>query len=237
MDKSYKIPLLASLKWSFQWAVAVVLRHQKTTAAYVAAGVVAGLLASSGLGGLLLLVYSLASIPLALLTHAEVLRGPSALDAQTLGQGPGRMVGYLIDTILIGLAAGLSALVPIFAIAMLSGPASMGSGVDLVLAFLVVTVVAVVASRPALRLPSRVLGDPISWSQAWRLGQGNTLALVLGPFLISVPVLIVEQIVQLLVPETLSDVVSMVLLPAQIVLTCAFLSVAYGQLRRANPEL
>ncbi|MFG1305825.1 hypothetical protein V5F34_17035 [Xanthobacter autotrophicus] len=237
MDSGYKIPLLASLKWSFQWAFAVVLRHQKTTAAYAVAGILVGLLVSSDLGGLLLLVYSVASIPLALLTHGEVLRGPSALDAQTLGQGAGRMVGYLLDTILIGLAAGLSALVPIFAIAMLSGSAPLGTGLELVLVFLVVTVVAVVASRPALRLPSRVLGDPISWAQAWRLGKGNTLALVLGPFLISLPILLVEQIVQLLVPETLVDVVSMILLPVQIVLTCAFLSVAYGQLRRANPEL
>lgn len=101
----------------------------------------------------------------------------------------------IFDTILIGLAVGLSALVPIFAIAML-GSAPLGTGLELVLVFLVVTVVAVVASRPALRLPSRVLGDPISWAQAWRLGKGNTLALVLGPFLISLPILLVEQIVQ-----------------------------------------
>ena len=237
MDSSYKIPLLESLKWSFQWALAVALRHRKITAGYAAAGAVTGLLAASGLGGVLLLLFSLASIPLALLTHAEVLRGPSALDAQTLGHGAGRMIGYLLDTLLIGVAAGLSALVPVAAIAMLGASSSMGSGLDLVLALLIVTVVAVVASRPALRLPSRVLGDPISWSQAWRLGQGNTLALVLGPFLISVPILIVEQVAQALVPATLADVVSMVLLPAQIVLTCAFLSVAYGQLRQANPEI
>lgn len=237
MDSGYKIPLLDSLKWSFQWAVAVVLRHQKTAAAYAAAGVVVGLLVSAGAGGLLALIYWLASVPLALLTHAEVLRGPSALDAQTLGQGPGRVIGYLIDTILIGLVAGLSALVPFLAIVMLTGPASQGGAMVLVLAFMLIVIVVVVASRPALRLPSRVLGQPISWSQAWQLGKGNTFGLVLGPFLVCMPVMIIELVVQALLPDTLINVVTMVLLPAQVVLTCAFLSVAYGQLRRANPEL
>ncbi|MFG1279747.1 hypothetical protein [Xanthobacter autotrophicus] len=237
MDSGYKIPLLESLKWSFQWALAVVLRHQKTAAAYAAAGVVVGLLVSAGAGGLLALIYWLASIPLALLTHAEVLRGPSALDAQTLGQGPGRVIGYLIDTILIGLAAGLSAMVPIFAIVMLTGSASQEGLLVLVLAFMFFAVVVVVASRPALRLPSRVLGQPISWSQAWQLGKGNTVGLVLGPFLVCMPVVVIELIAQVLLPNMLIDVVTMVLLPAQVVLTCAFLSVAYGQLRRANPEL
>ncbi|MDI4658675.1 hypothetical protein [Xanthobacter autotrophicus] len=107
----------------------------------------------------------------------------------------------------------------------------------LVLAFMLIVIVVVVASRPALRLPSRVLGQPISWSRAWQLGKGNTFGLVLGPFLVCMPVMIIELVVQALLPDTLINVVTMVLLPAQVVLTCAFLSVAYGQLRRANPEL
>ncbi|MDI4664824.1 hypothetical protein K9U40_10860 [Xanthobacter autotrophicus] len=240
MDSAYKIPLLESLKWSFQWAVAVVLRHQKVTAAYAAGGIVAGLLGSSVLGGLALLAYSLACIPLALLTHAEVLRGPSALDAQTLGEGPGRMIGYFLDTVLIGLAAVLGALLPLFALgglALSSTSAALGDGLELVLILLIMVFVAVIAARPSLRLPSRVLGDPISWSQAWRLGEGNTLALVLGPFLISVPILVVERVILWVFGVTLGELASMVLLPAQVVLTCAFLSVAYGQLRRARPEL
>lgn len=236
IDPPRKIPLLRSLGWSAQWAIAVALRHPLPMTAYMAGGVAAGLAGavSPGSGAFAFLLYSLACIPLALLTHAEVLRGPSAFDARTLGQGPGRMLGYLLDTILIGIAAMLCALVPVIVIGVIAssgGRPAPGGGLEVVLVVLILAAVAVAASRPALRLPSRVLGPRVSWGEAWRLGRGSTLALVLGPFLISLPVYLVERVAEAVLPTGGGDVAGMVLMPVQVVLTCAFLSVAYGQLK------
>lgn len=256
MDKGYKIPLLASLKWSLQWTVEVFLRHPRTGAAYALAAAVTGLLARSGLGVVVLLLYALMCVPLALLAHAEVLRDPSDPELRILGQGLGTMGGYLLDTILIGLAVGLTVKALLYAIlvsimsALVAGELVKVLTVGMIMVMLlgkvgmvvipvvlIAAVVAVIASRPALRLPSWALGDQLSWSQAWRLGKGNTLSLVVGMFLISALVIAIRLSIVLLLPETWADVVRMVLVPPQIVLTCAFLSVAYGQLRRANPVL
>lgn len=240
-DPENKLSLIQSLRWSVQWAVAIILRHQGIVAAYAAAGVAIGLLEALVLGPslILMILYSVAIIPLALLTHSEVLRGPSALDAATLGQGPGRMLGYLSDSLLMGLAAMLLAMIPVLLIWIVTSggaPLSVSGGLEVVIFVSVLAAFVIAFCRPALRLPSRIFGPPISWARAWHMGQGNTLPLVLGFFLVSLPLSIIEQVLDWLLPQVLSTPLGMLLLPAQIILTCAFLSVAYGRLRDANLE-
>lgn len=239
-DPDKKLALIQSVKWSFQWALAIILGHQAAVAAFAGAGVVLGLLSASvpAVAGLAFLVYSVAMIPLALLTHSEVLRGPSALDAWTLGRGPGRVLGYLLDTLLIGIVATLCGAVPVLLIGILASgggaPIGVSGGLEVVIFVVFLVVILVVFSRPALRLPSRIFGSPISWVEAWQLGRGNTLPLVLGPILIALPLAVVERAAEWVLPAIVAQPVSMILVPLQVILTCAFLSVAYGQLRDAT---
>ncbi|QRG05076.1 hypothetical protein EZH22_18325 [Xanthobacter dioxanivorans] len=234
-DPDTTIPLVRSLKWSFQWSAAIVLRHPVVVAAYVAGGIlwVAIGFAAPLLGGVAGLVYSLAFIPLALLTHNEVLRGPSKLDAGTLGEGYGRVLGYFLDTLVLALIAIFSALVPVVVISLLIANGEATSGVlEAILVLVLIVAVVVATSRFALRLPARALGAPISWGEAWRLGQGNMLPLCAAPIVIAIGFALIEGMADGLFPPLLSGLVSILAVPAQVILTCAFLSVAYGQLMR-----
>lgn len=236
-DPDEKIPLGQSLLWSVQWSAAVALRHPTVLAVYVGAGIACALLwfLLPALGGIVSLAYALGLIPLALLTHNEILRGPSSLDAATLGDGYSRALGYLLDTIVLAVVAVLSALIPALLISLLlseSGPGFMSTGAALVVFVVIVVTVIVATSRLALRLPARALGAPIPWSEAWHLGEGHMLALCVGPLVIALAFAVVEGAANVILPYLLASLVGILVLPAQVIVTCAFLSVAYGQLRQ-----
>ncbi|MFG1344752.1 hypothetical protein V5F59_07655 [Xanthobacter autotrophicus DSM 431] len=232
-----KIPLVQSLAWSFQWSAAVVLRHPKVLAIYVGAGVVCAFLwfVAPGVGSILDFLYTLALIPLALLTHNEILRGPSHLDAQTLGEGYGRVLGYLLDVVVLGVVAALSAIVPALLISLAFMEQSsnyMSTGAALLLFGVIVVAIIVATSRLALRLPARAIGSLISWREAWSMGEGHMLALCAGPIAIALVFSVVLGGAYALLPNSMEALVSMLVSPAQVIVTCAFLSVAYGQLRQ-----
>lgn len=236
-DPETTIPLLQSLKWTMQWSAAVVLRHPVVVAAYVAGGIVWAVV--DGLaplaGGPVALIYFAALVPLALLTHNEVLRGPSSLDEQVLGPGYSRAIGYLLDTIVISILAIVSALPPAILLGVFVVEAmqtSSGHVFELALVLVLVVTMVVATSRLALRLPARALGTPISWGDAWRLGQGNMLPLCVAPIIISIGFVLVEGLADGVLPGLLSGLISVLAVPAQVIVLCAFLSVAYGQLRR-----
>lgn len=236
-----EIALLPSLKWSLQWAVAVVLRHPQMVAAYAAAGAVVGLLSTPmpGLGAVLLLAYSVALVPLALVAHREVLVGPTRLDAATLGEGYSRVIGYCLDLLVLFLLAALYCLLPILVIGFLAAPGStvtVEGVLEVVLSLVIVFAVAAAFARPALRLPSRVLdGAPIGWREAWHLGRSNGWTLTFAQVVIALLFAFVDVLAGMLLPELVSGAIMVLILPLQVVLTCTFLSVAFGQLQDMMP--
>lgn len=237
-ESSGKLPFMQSLQWSVQWTVAIVLRHQLAVAAFMVAGALVGLLnfVDPLLGGVGWLIFGIASIGLALLTHNEVLRGEAHLDPTVLGHGGGRIFSYLLDCILLALIMTAVWIGPslLVALVLFSLQDSTGMIILASVIFLVLCVVGIVlASRLALRLPSRALGTPMPWSDAWALGRNATLKLVFVPLVLSIPFIILGAIGGAISTE-MGDMVQLVLMPLQVVLSCAFLSVAYGHLRAAQ---
>jgi hypothetical protein len=146
---------------------------------------------SSGLFVLIVLIGLLmwmALIVLALITHNEVLRGPAGLNAETLGKGIGRVLGYALDFIRIWLVTVLAMLLVFAGIAAILALAYRLELPDWVffavfqgvfwLAF------AAIQSRLLLRLPARALGQVMPWREVQRMGRGNTWRLVAASTLI-----------------------------------------------------
>lgn len=234
-DSTAKLPFILSMKWSVQWTIAVALRHQVAVATYMAGGVLLSLLfmGEPMLVGLGWIVLGVASIALALVTHNEVLCGPSGFNAAILGQSGGRIFSYFLDCMVLGVLIFLIILIPTFLVILIAsvesaeGSAMVWGGIILITSIIGL----VITSRLALRLPSRAIGMPMAWGDVWRLGAGHTLVLVLAPVLLSIPLAVVSGLAEGLVSQAFGDAVHMVLMPLQVVLTCSFLSVAYGRLR------
>ncbi|MFG1362561.1 hypothetical protein [Xanthobacter versatilis] len=193
-----KLPVFGTVKLALRWGVFVVRRHwliilifalalvaiSFAQIAVVAQGQVQ---VPSVLFSLLSLAHwgllSVLSIVIALLTHNEVLRGAAGLNAQTLGWGVGRVFGYALDVIVMTVVSVLAVwLVGLAGMAiggMIYGIKSQGKAVIggwlwfAAMGF----VAAAILTRLPLRLPSRALGQPIPWHEAWHLGRGNSVRL------------------------------------------------------------
>lgn len=193
-----KLPVLRSVKLALLWTAAVLARHWRFVGLIALAPALAVMasrvLPSPGVSILVAVVFVLAYcalIPLALVTHNEVLRGPSGLDAVTLGKGPGRALGYVLDLIVIFIFTAL------YMLLLGIGAALIGALIRAItipgpLAALIVFLVFACAYlswlgffvRLMLRLPSRALGQPLPWSEARAMGSGNSLRLVAAHFLV-----------------------------------------------------
>lgn len=204
---------------------------------------------------------------LAFVTHVVVLQGRIGVDVKALVKAPGRLSGYIFDFffallplvltyplfLLLGLGIGqfiLPLLSPVH------GRVALIPGIQGVIALYILAYYAValgIVSRLALRLPSRALGSPIAWVDAWRLPRGNVLRLTAGHFLMSV--LLIWPIAIVLLPPLLLTLVPvgpaghssssplsglLISLANSLFLTVdaigysAFLSVAYAQLEEAG---
>jgi hypothetical protein len=127
---------------------------------------------------------------LAILTQHEIWRGPCRLDAQTLGRGPGRILGYAFDSLaiafmaLFGLLLGSGVIVAIFTL-VFGGKPGLGGAILLSIAMAIVVLLTMaMAMRLSLRLPSRAIGQPVRWRDVWRMGRGNTSRLLAANLLI-----------------------------------------------------
>ncbi|MFG1278679.1 hypothetical protein [Xanthobacter autotrophicus] len=290
-----KIPVFDTVKLALRWGVFVVRRHWLiilifaallvATPFVLAAAVKPGQVPGPSfhlLSFAFTLFYSVLSIVLALLTHNEVLRGASGLNAQTLGWGAGRIFGYAIDGLVATLLA-LLVMVPLFLVIMLLtgllsqiAPAVSPNAMIVVLMIGIWLAGVCIVVRLALRLPSRALGQPMPWREVWRLGRGNTGRLVLAHLLLAVvlfflflPLLLLSLTLTWLLPDlfmqqsvsveatapvwgqwgavasetvSISPITSVwgillsllgnALLFAEIAIFCAFLSVAYAEMKR-----
>lgn len=268
----FQLPVFHSVGLALRWTIAIVLRHWWAVGLFAVVLVlgqwvlpptmpVIGQPIEPNLGSSLsqlatFVFYVVGGTVVAILTHNEVLRGPSGFDAATLGHGPGRVLGYLVD----GLIASV---VPILGLMSLMGLASAaiwmvaGVGAQAVGALGVVVFfagflgVAGTVCRLLLRLPSRALGRTEAWGDIWRMGRNNTWRLFAGHVLLSLLFFIPVALVSLPLlatlgtwrpvpgeplpePPLLLSLVAGVLTPIEIILFCAFLSVAYLQLRHAS---
>ncbi|WP_024276732.1 hypothetical protein [Xanthobacter sp. 126] len=129
-----------------------------------------------------LLLISVPLIVLALISHNEVLRGRAGFDAETLGRGPGRILGYLFDLLRIVVVTILAVLLVMLGIALLGALVRALRLPDWMFAVAAMGAIwlALVAiqARLLLRLPGRALGQVLSWGEVQRMGRGNTLRLV-----------------------------------------------------------
>ncbi|MFG1283527.1 hypothetical protein [Xanthobacter autotrophicus] len=292
-----KLPVFDTVKLALRWGVFVVRRHwliilifaallvatSFVMMAAVEPGQVPGArfhLLSFGFA----VLYGVLSIVLALVTHNEVLRGASGLNAQTLGWGAGRVLGYAVDSLVLPLF-GLLVMFPLVLVVMLLtglirqiAPPMAPDALIVVLIIGAWLASVFVVARLVLRLPSRALGQPMPWRDVWRLGRGNTGRLVLAHLLLGVvllflllPLLLLSLTLTWLLPDLfmqqsvsvqatamapvwgqwgvvasetalISPITSVwgillsllgnALLLAEIVIFCAFLSVAYAELKR-----
>lgn len=131
----------------------------------------------------------LALVPIALLIHHEVWRGPSRLDAQTLGGGPGLVLAYGLDCLKLGVivtavvlvalafitALVLQALAPLFG----EAPTNVAG---IILAAGIVLAALGPAERLALRRPSRAIGPVLPWDEIWQMARGDILRLMASHF-------------------------------------------------------
>lgn len=198
------LPVFRSVKLALLWTAAVLARHWRFVgliALLPALAVIASAVLHSPVVSIFATVVSVlayfALIPLALVTHNEVLRGPSGLDGTTLGKGPGRALGYVLDWIVILIFTALYLLL-LGVGAVLIGALIRAIGVPKPLAavilFLVFAGVYLSSlgffARLMLRLPSRALGQPLPWSEARALGSGNSLRLVAAYFLVMLVIMV-----------------------------------------------
>lgn len=129
-----------------------------------------------------ILLTAIPLIVLALVAQNEVLRGRAGLDAETLGKGPGRILGYLLDALRIVVVTLLAMLLVMIVIAIIGALLSALrlpdwlSAVVLLGPFLLASLA--IQARLLLRLPARALGQVLPWSEVQRMGRGNTWRLV-----------------------------------------------------------
>ncbi|MEP9354113.1 hypothetical protein ABLE93_11015 [Xanthobacter sp. KR7-65] len=192
-----KLPVFGTVKLALLWGVFVVRRHwliilifalPLVAISFAERVVVEQEQVASWHFGLLSLaqwvLLSLLSIVLALVTHNEVLRGPAGLNVQTLGWGAGRVVGYAVDSLVLMLFGALVIFPLIFAVMGVTSllrqfAPPLAPDALIILLILGAWLAAVFVSlRLMLRLPSRALGQPIKWREAWRLGRGNSVRLL-----------------------------------------------------------
>lgn len=202
-------------------------------------------------GQLFWCLYVLALAPLALLTHDEVAHGLSRREGPRPCRASARIAGYALDWITV--SAIVLPMVPLAAMA--SGYLGLGLGLPKGYALIVLATAVVAAALTALgcgcrlllRLPSRAQGHPLAWREAWRLGRGNALRLlacqlmlillcaaprlILAPLDVRLSVPRAAPTILDLAPRIVDWLITAVMLPLSIVITCAFLSVAAARLQ------
>lgn len=129
-----------------------------------------------------LLLIAVPLIVLALISHNEVLRGRASFDAETLGRGPGRILGYLFDGLRIMVVTFLAVALVIIIIMLFGAVAHALHLPDWIFGVAAMGVfgltMAAIQARLLLRLPGRALGQVLPWGEVQRMGRGNTWRLV-----------------------------------------------------------
>ncbi|MFG1273304.1 hypothetical protein [Xanthobacter flavus] len=213
MAQRVKFPVFEVLKFTYQWTLTILRKHWIMVLAYILLPPVSVLaltfIVSYTFGRaypkalyfaifMCSIFWMVAFIHMALVVHAEIIR---IIDSDHIEMNISTIILYFIDIVMIffvviivlwsiGLCgAGIGGII--------YGPLTQGKdqfGGPLLL-LLMATVGLALATRLLLRLPSRVIGEPMSWGEVWRLGRGNTLRLLGGSLLIAVVFLVATAVV------------------------------------------
>lgn len=186
-DRPGPIPVRQTTLGTFAWAYYATRRHWLVALATIAVSFVISILDPN--------VYSIAQLaiplPLAVLVHNEVIRGHARWDSDSLGRHGGRVFFYLVDLLVLALI-----LVPFVAIPMplLFFAFEHDQAMALAIASIAITSIIgfVITLRLSLRLPSRAIGNTLTWRQSWYLGRGNTLRMLLVALLTTLPLAVVQ---------------------------------------------
>jgi hypothetical protein len=180
------------------------------------------------------LAWSISIVPLAIVAHNEVIRGPARFNSDVLGRGWGRVFRFFLDEVVLGLMILSVYFVPILLLV------AVGSAVDLkehpfvvllaLIPFFALMGFVVVASiRLSLRFPSRAIGRVLRWREAWAVARGHSGGLFIASFLVGLPVFVLWGLATLISLGSL--VVQWVFLglamPIQILIHSSFLALAY----------
>lgn len=195
MSAQASLPVRQSVKLALQWGVFVIASHWALFFTLVLVSFAAQLsfwwigpyppVSSLLVVFALYLLNALGLLALMLVTHNEVLRGPSGLNAATLGRGGVRILAYFLDLIAISVLLALSLIALFLGFALLGSAVyavALPEGVRIVL-YIVLSAALSFAylglmGRLMLRLPSRAIGQPLRWGRVWALGRNNTLRLI-----------------------------------------------------------
>ncbi len=127
----------------------------------------------------------IASLIIAILTHREILVGPTSFRSVISRPAIGRLGWFFVDSLAVGsvLIGPVLLAVIIILIARPSWLAEQYLFFSSLAALFLVS--GLFAARLALKLPACAVDEPLTWRQVWTLGQGNTLRLLVMIFLAS----------------------------------------------------
>ncbi len=223
------VPIGQAIKSSFLWAAAVARRHPEGLVATMLAVLVLSIIPVVGP-----LLAAISIIPLIMVTHNEVIRGPAGFDSTALGPGWRRVLRFFLDEMVLGLILMGVYLVPVLVVILLAAALDTKENplVALVLSIPLMGVAAFVmvgTMRLTLRFPSRSIDAALRWREAWAIGRGHTFRLIVASSVIGLPVMVLWGAITL---ATLGSLFGQWLFlglvaPLQVVLHSSFLALAY----------
>lgn len=137
------------------------------------------------------ILFILTLIFLAIVTHIEVLRGAVMFRMEALLRAPSRAIGYVFDLFFAMLSFLIFYPLYIFFSIGIGYIFHLRLGQQILQLACVIYILLfyplalAIVSRLALRLPSRAVGRPLAWVDAWRMSRGNVLRLMASHFLVS----------------------------------------------------
>ena len=232
-DAHTPVPIGKAIRSTYLWTIEIGRRHPEGLVATILAFLVVSAIPAVGpaLAG-----FSL--IPLMMVSHNEVIRGPAGFNTVSLGPGWRRVLRFFLDEVVLGFILMAIYILPVLLLVALVAalkPKENPSGalvvvlIALPLLMAVVVFLTVAAMRLTLRFPSRSIDAALKWGEAWTIAKGHTFRLIVASSIIGTPVIVLWGVVTL---ATLGSLFGQwlffgLVLPLQAMLHSAFLALAY----------
>jgi len=186
------VPIGKAIRSTYLWTIEIGKRHPEGLVATILAFLVVSAIPAIGpaLAG-----FSL--IPLMMVSHNEVIRGPAGFNTVSLGPGWRRVLRFFLDEVMLGFMLMAIYILPVLLLVALvvalkpkenPGGALVVVLLGLPLLMAVVVFITVAAMRLTLRFPSRSIDAALKWGEAWAIGKGHTFRLIVASSIIGTPV-------------------------------------------------
>lgn len=181
-----RLPILAAIQNGVVLAIRIGRRHLPALATCAVLYAVVRIWAEMATGPLgrvpliVLVIHGAATVAgfliLAVLVHREILVGPTPVQSLLSPPALGRMAGYFGDLLaVLGIILAPTLLVVFVSVEWSASAVDLSPRSPFTFALLLLP--SLVGTRLWLKLPARAIDEPLTWRQAWALGQGNTLRL------------------------------------------------------------